>query len=276
MPPVDLFRAYASGYEIIEPQKIAVIVEKIVMRAANSTTPVAIATTRTTAMIIREMRSDLVPSASKGPGKLKHRNRHRHSHRRHRHYRIRGNRGEPIHHRHHRPCHGHHHRHHKHSKKPEKVPDPAPDQPPVNHVGHGYTYHTTPHAFGYQHHQIHSGSRLADFALGELGFLALSFVLSMVLLLVGYKIGECVYKFENSRNRTRGCGHRNSLARRHACRGTQTSHYGENDKQKDKHSSPPPQPIYLEEDIAINEDAVEAVALSVTAPNAARTKGRGI
>ncbi|KAJ2220658.1 hypothetical protein H4R99_008393, partial [Coemansia sp. RSA 1722] len=257
MPPVDITRLYAFGYEHVDLRVVTTIVEKVVEHRADGSN-----VHRTTSVVIREQGGALAPVSN---GRRQKRPCH-HKKRLHagkhgyfglgagKHYRH--GLGYSTHHRKRRykSHHRHHRHHHKHSDSGSGA-DPAPPLSPgpdhlansyvgyggMSHVGHRYGHHKELPFTGFYNSAM--AGRLADFALSELGFLVLSFVLSLVLLFVGYKVGECVCRFENSRDRSRGRGHKSSLARRYACRGTQTTSAAE----------APPQPIYLEEDDVSNE-----------------------
>ncbi|KAJ2828365.1 hypothetical protein IWW50_001420 [Coemansia erecta] len=96
----------------------------------------------------------------------------------------------------------HHHRHHHHHK---------------HKGGLGQTaYHQMVHGGQPQPDvaAISQGKLPAiDFAFTELACLGLSLLLSICLLLIGYKIGNIVCKYEVARDRSHGRGHKGSLAR---------------------------------------------------------------
>ncbi|KAJ2876479.1 hypothetical protein GGH93_000700 [Coemansia aciculifera] len=131
----------------------------------------------------------------------------------------------------HRPCHYRHISSGKHS-----------------HNRHHHDYHTN-HAMP-QHHGSHPtlstqdtlrNTSVAGFAATELGFLGISLALSMLLLFIGYKIGNLVCKYE--RSHSRGRGHKGSRARR----------------QPLSPLSEEKQPIYLEDGPYEDPDAVWVV-----------------
>ncbi|KAJ2724659.1 hypothetical protein GGI07_001811 [Coemansia sp. Benny D115] len=222
-----------------------------------------------------------------------HRYRNSHHHHHHHHHRL------VIRHGH--LCHGHGHGHGRHGndggdqKDPQPVPgepgsgepgsgEPGPEQIydeiiyPHNsvHFNHEAQYHHPYGVHGYSHGVsagTDAGLSMVDFALNEIGFLALSFVLSLLLLFAGYKIGDHVCRFEGRRDCTRGRGHRCSMARRRYG-GEPGSHRGrEKQVQMEQPGSTNPQPIYLEAENEVDDDASEHTALLVVPePGAARTK----
>ncbi|KAJ1895848.1 hypothetical protein LPJ66_004345 [Kickxella alabastrina] len=285
MPPIDITRLiYAPGYGHIDPTGVTVIVERIVIDSGARKRAGKVATS--SAIVIHETRNDLVAVIPAGHAQARHPCAGKQGYRIHRHQ-------QGYHHGHHGHYNGHHGHHHGHHHGDQQDPEPKPEPGPEpgleqrqRHIGHAH--HAVPygHSHRYQAQQQHLathssdgnslGPRLADFALSELGFLALSFALSLVLLLLGYKIGDRVCRFENARDRTRGRGHRNSLARRQQSSGAWVPATQEKQQQQQRTKSL--QPIYLEAD-SPNEMDIETeadCALSVVAePHTARTKDNG-
>ncbi|KAJ2856259.1 hypothetical protein J3B02_001698 [Coemansia erecta] len=309
MPPVDTTRKYAFGYEHVDLHVVTTIVEKVVEYTVNGNNG-----HKTTSVVIRNQGGALVPVIV-SKTKKGHRHHHRH-HRQigNGNHKVRLSMGRPryfklgmgkhyrhyCHHCNHHHNHHHDHRHcdkkkhhrHRHRKDsdsdsgadpvPSPSPPPGPDELPSSYIKHS-SIHNADYKYGrYQQlpfTSFYNGemtSRLADFALGEFGFLVLSFVLSLVLLFVGYKIGECVCTFENSRDRSnRGRGHKGSLARRYFCRGTQT--IATTTTATKATADAPPQHIYLEDEEDSVPNDMEYVSenstlLSISKPHAARTK----
>ncbi|KAJ2820871.1 hypothetical protein FBU31_005086 [Coemansia sp. 'formosensis'] len=156
-----------------------------------------------------------------------------------------------IEHANHHPCHykriSHHinHHHYRYRYRPHE------------HHGHGYMdriNHAMPqHPTLSVKDALHSAN-IAGFAATEIGFLTISLALSMLLLLIGYKIGDCVYKYEVLRSHSRGRGPKSSHARRQVL----SPLYDEK------------QPIYLDDDYcAEHDDEIEAIWV-VAKPLAAR------
>ncbi|KAJ2496164.1 hypothetical protein GGF44_006334 [Coemansia sp. RSA 1694] len=115
--------------------------------------------------------------------------------------------------------HYHHHHHHRHE-----------------HHGHAMPHQSANSALSTQEALL--STNIAGLAATELGFLAISLALSILLLLIGYKIGDRVCKYEFLRNRDRGRGHKSSLAHR---------------QQAALPLSDEKQPIYLEDDVCVQQ-----------------------
>ncbi|KAJ2898257.1 hypothetical protein IWW38_001444 [Coemansia aciculifera] len=111
----------------------------------------------------------------------------------------------------HHPCH-YRHQHHRHE---HQGLNHASSIPSANH-----------------------SSTIAGLAASELGFLTISLALSILLLLIGYKIGNRVCRYELLRNNNRGRGHKSSRVRR-----VQVASPLSGEKQ----------PLFLEDDLASNE-----------------------
>ncbi|KAJ2450585.1 hypothetical protein EV183_004186 [Coemansia sp. RSA 2336] len=84
---------------------------------------------------------------------------------------------------------------------------------------HRHTHLQTKLLFNGQHQRFVEGtpqkhSAAFDTAFTEIVCLSLSLLLSICLLLVGYKIGNLVCKYEAARDRAQGRGHKGSLVRR--------------------------------------------------------------
>lgn len=185
MPPVNITpsRRPTNG-AVVRQNMVSVLIEHWRLDSSagmNTEQPDKVITT---AIVIRQVNTALIPSPHSNTEHVKHC---------------------------HCPCHykritsdKHHHRHHRH-----------------HYHGQGYTEHAS-HAIP-QHHASHptlSGqdalrnTSVAGFAANELGFLAISLALSMLLLLIGYKIGDSVCEYEFLCNHSRGRGHKGSRTRR--------------------------------------------------------------
>ncbi|KAJ2383789.1 hypothetical protein H4S02_005136 [Coemansia sp. RSA 2611] len=174
MPPVDIYRVYYMAPRDAQPgTEYAAMLSAIIEQAAARASNPGAVDRKTTDIIIRDTAQKKHP---KGCNCGCAGGRHRKSRHRHR-----------------------HHHHHKHQGS----------------SGHAI-YSQAAYRAQYPSY-IEAASRvhpsLLDTAFIEFACLGLSLLLSMCLLLIGYKIGNIVCKYEAARDRGQGRGHKGSLAR---------------------------------------------------------------
>ncbi|KAJ2532330.1 hypothetical protein IWW43_003255 [Coemansia sp. RSA 1935] len=189
MPPIDIYRAYymvprpgTSGAE--HAATVSAIIEQVV---AHSYYPNTIDRTTTDVAVFNE---NYITCTQ------------RHSYTRYTHHA--NNRDCGRYDKHKPKTHHHHHKHHDGVKQ--------------------VMYHNVVHNGQHQPYRevpLQESLSAVNFAFTELTCLGLSLLLSICLLLVGYKIGNIVCKYEVVRNRDHGRGHKGSFAR---CQDKPTRH----------------------------------------------------
>ncbi|KAJ1889625.1 hypothetical protein LPJ71_008146, partial [Coemansia sp. S17] len=116
-----------------------------------------------------------------------------------------------------------------------------------HHHCHHYYHPHEYHGHGYMDHASHPtlsaqatlrNTSVAGFAATELGFLAISLALSILLLVIGYKIGDFVCNYEFLRGHNRGRGHKGWRARCQTLSSEKQPIYIEDDSFKECYEGP--------------------------------------
>ncbi|KAJ2098441.1 hypothetical protein GGI09_003312 [Coemansia sp. S100] len=132
--------------------------------------------------------------------------------------------------------HRHHHCHHYYH--------------PHEYHGHGYMVHASHPTLSAQ------ATSVAGFAATELGFLAISLALSILLLVIGYKIGDFVCNYELLRGHNRGRGHKGWRVRCQTLSSEKQPIYIEDDSFKERYEGPDvvwaaTEPLVVSKDVCV-------------------------